>query len=108
MSDARSTYKEGFEHFLAKRPEQAVACYRRALELDPRLGIAWSALARALGDLGELDGALEAARRLVELEPDEPLAHTTLSILYQRKGMIPEAEEEKARALRLQMKAQRR
>jgi len=108
MSDARAIYKEGFEHFLGRRPEQAVACYRRALELDPRLAIAWSALARALGDLGQLDPAIEAAQRLIELEPEEPLGHTTLSILYQRKGMIAEAEEEKAHAMRLQMKAQRR
>jgi len=40
----------------------------------------------------------------VELEPDEPLGHTSLSIFYQRKGMIPEAEAEKAVAMRLGMK----
>ena len=41
------------------------------------------------------------------LEPDEPLAHTSLSIIYQQKGLVPEAEEEKAIAMRLQMKRQR-
>ena len=34
--------------------------------------------------------------------------HTNLSILYQRRGMIPEAEEEKAIAMQIQMKQQAR
>ncbi len=51
----------------------------------------------------DLDGAIEAARQLVALEPDEPLGHTSLSMFYQRKGMIPEAEEEMAIASRLSM-----
>jgi tetratricopeptide (TPR) repeat protein len=36
---------------------------------------------------------------------DDPLSHTNLSILYQGKGMIPEAEDEKAIAMRLQMRS---
>jgi hypothetical protein len=34
-------------------------------------------------------------------DPDDVLAHTSLSILYQKKGMVPEAEAEanKARVL---------
>jgi len=41
------------------------------------------------------------AHRITELDPDDVLAHTSLSILYQRKGMVPEAEAEanKARVL---------
>jgi len=35
------------------------------------------------------------------VDPDDILAHTSLSILYQKKGMVPEAEAEgnKARVL---------
>ena len=60
----------------------------------------------SLDRLGDLDGALEAGKVLVELEPNEPLGHTSLSIFYQKKGMIPEAEEEKALAMRLTMAGQ--
>jgi len=35
------------------------------------------------------------------------LSHTNLSILYVKKGMIPEAEEERALAMQLQLRAQR-
>jgi Flp pilus assembly protein TadD len=58
----------------------------------------------ALAKQGDLDAALDAARRYAELDPDEPLAHTSLSMLYQQAGRIPEAEEEKAISMRLQMK----
>jgi len=34
------------------------------------------------------------SKRLLALDPDDVLAHTSLSILYQRKGMVPEAEAE--------------
>ena len=41
------------------------------------------------------------AQRIAELDPDDILAHTSLSVLFQKKGMISEAEAEgnKARIL---------
>ncbi|CAG0997802.1 hypothetical protein BURK2_02791 [Burkholderiales bacterium] len=104
MSEARSHYKEGFRHFGEQRWDEAIAAYRKAVEIDPDLAIAWNGLAMALHRKGDLDGAIEAGHRLVSLEPDEPLGHTSLSIFYQAKGRVPEAEEEKAIAMRLTMK----
>ena len=105
--EARALYKQGFDHFASDRFEAAVECFRRALDLDPELAIAWNGLSLAFRQQGELDAAIEAGQTLIGLEPDDPLSHTNLSILYMRKGMIPEAEEEKAIAMQLQMKAQR-
>ena len=107
MSDARSIYKEGFRLFADGRGDEAIPKYREALALDPRLAIAWNALSMALRQQGDLDGAVEAAEKLIELEPDDPLSHTNLSILFQMKGMIAEAEDERAQAMALEMKAQR-
>ena len=47
------------------------------------------------------DEAIEVAQQISALDPDDVLAHTSLSILYQKKGMVPEAEAEanKARIL---------
>ncbi|MGA8300129.1 MAG: hypothetical protein WB817_11640, partial [Terriglobales bacterium] len=58
-------------------------------------------LSRALQNLNRLDEAIAVANQLSALDPDDVLAHTSLSILYQKKGMIPEAEAEanKARIL---------
>ena len=61
----------------------------------------------ALAKHGDLDAAIEAAEQLVVLEPDEPLSHTNLSRILMQKGLIPEAEDAKARAMNLQMKARR-
>lgn len=103
MSDARAQQREAFSHFAAGRIDEAVAGYRRALELDPKLAIAWNGLAMTLEKAGDLDGAIAAAHRLIELEPDDALGHTSLSRFYQQKGMIPEAEDEKAIATKLAM-----
>ncbi len=102
MADSRAIYKEGFGHFVDERLDEAIACYRRAIEADPGLAIAWNGLSMALRQNDDLDAAIEAAQRLIELEPDDALSHTNLSILYQLKGMIQEAEDEKALATRLE------
>jgi len=86
--------------------EQAVAAYRESLTADPTFTEAMHGLARALQDLQRYDEAIEVALRLAELEPDDVLAHTSLSVLYQRKGMIPEAEAEGAKARVLGWKQQ--
>ena len=107
MSDARALAKQAFADFAKGRLDEAASGYRAALELDPGLAIAWNGLAMVLAQQGDLDGAIAAGRRLVAIEPDEALGHTSLSIFYQRKGMIAEAEDEKAIATRLSMRAQR-
>ena len=103
--DARSLQKNAFQHFVAGRLDEAAGGYRAALALDAKLAIAWNGLAMVLERQGDLDGAIAAALRLAELEPDDALAHTSLSRFYQRKGLIREAEDEKALATKLAMKA---
>ncbi len=102
MGDARALYKRGLEHFADGRVDEAIDVYRRAIDADSNLALAWNGLAMALSRNGDLDGAIEAGRRVIELEPDDPLSHTSLSIFYQRKGMIREAEDERALAMRIQ------
>jgi len=104
VSEARALYKQAFDAFVEGRLDEAVSGYRRAVAEDPGLAIAWNGLAMALAQQGDLDGAIEAGRRLVELEPEDALGHTSLSIFYQRKGMIREAEDEKATATRLALR----
>ena len=108
MPDARTLYRAAFQHFVNDRVDEAIAGYEAAIAADPQLAIAWNGLSMAHRKKGELELASEAALRLVELEPDDPLSHTNLSILYQQRGMIPEAEEEKARAMQLQLAASSR
>lgn len=86
--------------------EQAVAAYQESLTADPTFTEAMHGLARVLQDLQRYDDAIAVAQRLAELDPDDVLAHTSLSVLYQKKGMIPEAEAEGAKARVLGWKQQ--
>lgn len=81
--------------------ERAIDEYQKSLLADPTFTEAMHGLARALQDLDRLDEAISVANRIAELDPEDVLAHTSLSVLYQKKGMIPEAEAEgnKARVL---------
>jgi tetratricopeptide (TPR) repeat protein len=86
--------------------ERAVASYQESLTADPTFTEAMHGLARALQDLERYDEAIEVANRIAETDPDDVLAHTSLSMLYQKKGMIAEAEAEGAKARVLGWKQQ--
>jgi tetratricopeptide (TPR) repeat protein len=102
---AKSIYKAGFKCFVGGEIEEAIAHYTEAIAVDERLSIAWNGLSIALAKKGDLAAAIEAAEKLVELDPDDPLSHTNLSRILMQKGLIPEAEDAKARAMGLQMAA---
>ncbi len=84
----------------------AVIAFRSCIADDPSMLDAMHGLIHALKDLGELDEAIRVALRLSEINPDDVLAHTSLSILYQHKGMVPEAEAEATKAKLLGWKLQ--
>lgn len=86
--------------------EQAVAAYWESIAADPSFTEAMHGLARVLQDLQRYDEAIEVAKRIAGIDPDDVLAHTSLSVLYQKKGMIPEAEAEGAKARVLGWKQQ--
>ena len=86
--------------------DEAVSAYRESLAADPKFTEAMHGLARALQDLQRYDEAIEVAKQIAVIDPDDVLAHTSLSVLYQKKGMIPEAEEEGAKARVLGWKQQ--
>ena len=86
--------------------EEAVVAYRKSIGVDPTFTEAMHGLARVLQDLQHYDEAIDVAKKITELDPDDVLAHTSLSVLYQKKGMIPEAEAEGAKARVLGWKQQ--
>jgi len=95
---AEDHYYAALDLVLEGRHEQAVEEYRQAVEADPRFTDALHGLSRALQDLNRLDEAIVVAQQISEIDPDDILAHTSLSILYQKKGMVPEAEAEGSKA----------
>ncbi|MFZ0481158.1 MAG: tetratricopeptide repeat protein [Terriglobales bacterium] len=98
---AESHYYAALDHVAEGRDQQAIEEYQHSLAADPTFTDALHGLSRALQNLNRLDEAIEVSQRISALDPDDVLAHTSLSILYQKKGMVPEAEAEgnKARVL---------
>ncbi|MEL6429541.1 MAG: tetratricopeptide repeat protein [Planctomycetota bacterium] len=101
-------YLEGLALFGKDQHEEAVAKYDAALALDPDWTEALHGKAMALMRLERYDEAIEIGKRIVELDPDDAFAHTSLSMFYQRKGMIDEAEAEGAKARMISWKEELR
>lgn len=112
MSDADARQKAEDHYYAALdlmadgKLEEAVRAYRESITVDPTFTDAMHGLTRALQDLQRYDEAIAVAQKLAELDPDDVLAHTSLSVLFMKKGMIPEAEAEGAKARVLGWKQQ--
>ena len=102
--DKMALYKSGLSKYTQQDFPAALADFQQAIAIDPDFGDVHQAIAHVHEKLGDFDAALAAAQRAVECNPDDFLAHTSLSMFYQRKGMIPEAEQEKAIAAQLQQR----
>lgn len=99
-------YNEGMECFANEKLDEAVAAYLRALDEDPNYADALHALSMTYARQDKLDQAIEVGKRLIEAAPDDELAYTSLSIFYQQKGLIAEAEAIAAKARTLGWKRQ--
>ncbi len=104
MSEVKQLYREAFEEFAKQNYAEAITGYRRVVEADPNFVLAYQAMAEAYARSENLDGAIAAILKAIEIDPDEPLFHTSLSRFLQQQGRVPEAEEEAAIATRLQSK----
>jgi Flp pilus assembly protein TadD len=98
--------QRGLDLLAAGSPADAAKAFRAAIEADPANYEAHHGLVRALRDAGRLEQSVAAALALTALTPNDPLAHTALSISLQRAGHVPEAETAAARARVLEWKIQ--
>jgi tetratricopeptide (TPR) repeat protein len=84
MSDVVTLYDEASRLKNEGRLEDAAAKLKEALAADETYALAHSALAVVLQRLGQHDEAIAHARRVTELEPNDPFSYTALSVTYQR------------------------
>ncbi len=98
--------QQGLNLLAAGEPAPAAEAFRDAIAADANHIEAHHGLIRALRDTGQSEAAVAAAIALTVLTPQDPLAHTSLSIALQRAGQVPEAEAAAARARILEWKQQ--
>lgn len=103
-SSAEILTDNGMDLLAAGNPAQAAQQFRAAITANERCLEAHHGLIRALRDSNQTAQSIAAALALIGLDPDDPLAHTALSISLQVAGRIPEAEAAAARARILEWK----
>ncbi len=101
MSDKKTHYMAGMKLFGENKHAEAADAFRAALAEDPEWTDCLQALSMAQMNSGKLEEALATALQNCELAPEEPLAFTGLSMIYQRLDRIDDAEtaQNKARML---------
>jgi serine/threonine-protein kinase len=82
-------YSQGLiKFFFEYAYDEAIASFRQAAEVNPRLAMAYSYLAAASGLIGDEVTALDAGPKAQELEPLSPLISTTASMGYYLLGRL--------------------
>ena len=106
MPSSEELYDQAVDCVAEGRLDEAIGKYREAVALDANFADAWEGLSMALADKEMWTEAVEAAKKVVDLNPDDQLAYTNISRIYQRSGNVPEAEAWAAKARVLDWKAQ--
>ena len=105
---------QGIDLLAAGSPTEAAEAFSAAIAAGESLGGPMSqahieahhGLIRALREAGKLEPSIGAALALTALTPNDPLAHTALSISLQHAGHVPQAEAAAAKARVLEWKQQ--
>jgi tetratricopeptide (TPR) repeat protein len=72
--------------------DEAIACWRKAIDLDPTLANAHNNLGAILCDVKrDYDGAIACFRKAIELDPMFAMAHYNLGNALKGKGQVDEA-----------------
>lgn len=106
--NAEQLHHAGIELLAKGMPEEAARAFRAAIAADSGYFDTQHGLIRALRDAGHLEQSVGAALALTALTPDDPLAHTALSISLQAAGHKQEAEVAAARARIMEWKKELR
>uniref|UniRef100_A0ACD5H0Q5 Tetratricopeptide repeat protein n=2 Tax=Desertifilaceae TaxID=1969992 RepID=A0ACD5H0Q5_9CYAN len=88
--------------------EEAIAYYRKAIQIDPYRASGYYYISYALYDQGKVDEAIDYSRQALKLfdssrnAPNPALIHNWLGYMLQEQGKITEAIEEYQRAIILE------
>jgi tetratricopeptide (TPR) repeat protein len=75
------------------KTDEAIQALEKALELNPDIAQAWSNLANAYLQKGDVQKAIETNQRLLRLAPTFGLGHNNLAVAYFHSGEYEKAIE---------------
>lgn len=103
MQTQEELYNVALTQFADNDLESAVKTFKELTDKFPDYIEGFLGLGHAYERLSQYDEAIEAVKRAIEIDPNDPLAYTSLSICLQRKGLIQEAEDAMAKSQQLQL-----
>ncbi len=87
---AGAYFKQGLALLRESRHNEAEACFREALSVDPTMATAWVGLSQIQAERGEIEQSCESARSALAVSPKLAEAHWRLAITL--RGRLPDAE----------------
>jgi tetratricopeptide (TPR) repeat protein len=100
-AEALELVARGASEYTAGRVEVAEDAFTRAIELDPRLEMAWANRSVTRRSRGDLDGSLADAQKAVELEPASAATWGDLGTARHQKGDLQGAIDAANTAIKL-------
>lgn len=101
--DAGAHYNLALAYGAMGKPEET-AEYRRALEIDPDLVVAYLNWGAALYEKGQFDDAIRLYRQGIDVNPLYASLHYSLALALRQENQAPAAEAEMALATRINPK----
>jgi tetratricopeptide (TPR) repeat protein len=107
MPTVEQRYDEAIALQQQGKLEEAVGKLSALIADRPDYALGHAALSVFYGKLGRHDEAIEHARKVCELEPDDSFSFMAMSLICQRAGRLPEAEEALGLAMQKQWATRR-
>ena len=98
-------YDEAIALQQAGNLEEAVGKLNELIAGNPDFALGHAALSVFHGKQDRHEEAVEHAKKVCELEPEDPFSYMAMSMICQRAGRIPEAEEALKTAMQKQWAA---
>jgi type IV pilus assembly protein PilF len=89
---AQANLALGIGYLREQRPDFAIDALQRALDLEPRMAAAHSAIAVAYDQTGELELAEQHHRRATQLAPSDPIPQNAFAVFLCRQDRWSDAE----------------
>ncbi|MFO0945509.1 MAG: hypothetical protein U1D30_06135 [Planctomycetota bacterium] len=108
MATKEELFKEGAKLKNEKKYDEAIVKLQESAAMDEKFTLPLHALVQCFTETNRHEESVNAAKKIVEIEPDDFMAYIALSRAYQRAGLIPEAEYAMMQGQQAQMRAQSR